>query len=285
MRLLFLGSLFLSVAMLSACTSSHKSEKWTWDKPSPKRSVAKGNPHFKVGRPYTVKGKRYYPKEKYSHSEVGIASWYGPGFHGRLTANGEVFDMNKISAAHKTLQLPCMVKVTNLRNNRVLIVRVNDRGPYHQNRVIDLSKRAAHELGILQRGTARVRVEVLPDQSRKLTRLARQGYFPEQPDRHHYRQEAAIKLARKPAHIRDFYPYVAKSQFSVTIKGIASPERALDYQDQLTKVGKVGIKECLVNGKRTFNLHIGPYQNKQEAIKVAGYLENMGHGVDILRVQ
>jgi|GEM_PF-1826073 len=283
MRLLFFISLIFSMAMLSACTTPQKTEKWTWDKPSPKTTKTKAKPHFKVGRSYKVKGKRYYPKETYNHTEVGIASWYGPGFHGRLTANGEVFDMNKISAAHKTLQLPCMVKVTNLRNNRSLLVRVNDRGPYHANRVIDLSKRAAHELGILQRGTARVRVEVLPDHSRHLTRLARQGHFPEQIDRRYYRQETMVRLARKPDHIRSIA--VQSRKFALQIKGISSPEKALDYQGQLAKIGKVGIKECLVNGKTTFNLHVGPYQNKQEAIKVAGYLEDMGHGVDILMLK
>ena len=126
------------------------------------------NPTYKVGNPYKINGKWYYPAINYEYDEVGYASWYGPGFHGKKTANGEIFNQNLISAAHRTLPLPSIVKVTNLENGKVLsFVRVNDRGPFAKNRIIDLSKEAAKELGFVNRGVAKVRVEILEDESRK----------------------------------------------------------------------------------------------------------------------
>ena len=118
-------------------------------------------PHYKVGNPYKIKGRWYYPKHDPDYEKVGVASWYGRQFHGRKTANGEVFDMNRLSAAHTTLPLPSVVEVTNLENGRKLRVRVNDRGPFAKNRVIDMSRAAARYLGFEQAGTARVRVRYL----------------------------------------------------------------------------------------------------------------------------
>ncbi|PQA85366.1 septal ring lytic transglycosylase RlpA family protein [Hyphococcus luteus] len=117
-----------------------------------------GSPHYKVGKPYKVNGKWYRPEEDPHYSKTGVASWYGSQFHGRLTANGEIFDMNRLSAAHTTLPLPSMVEVTNLENNRSILVRVNDRGPFAHGRIIDLSREAARRLGFEHQGTARVRV-------------------------------------------------------------------------------------------------------------------------------
>jgi rare lipoprotein A len=125
----------------------------------PGEPVPKGGGVYRVGKPYIVAGQTYVPEENTHYSAEGMASWYGDDFHGRLTANGEVFDMNAISAAHPTLPMPCYVRVTNLANRRSLVVRVNDRGPYHQNRVIDLSVRAAQLLGFHGDGVTRVRVE------------------------------------------------------------------------------------------------------------------------------
>lgn len=121
--------------------------------------IPKGGGVYRVGKPYKVAGKTYVPAENPDYSAEGLASWYGAGFHGRLTANGEVFDTNSISAAHPTLPMPCYVRVTNLRNNRSIIVRVNDRGPYHANRLIDVSNATADLLGFKNSGVARVRVD------------------------------------------------------------------------------------------------------------------------------
>jgi rare lipoprotein A len=122
--------------------------------------VPKGGGRELVGRPYQVAGRTYVPRENASgYSRVGLASWYGSAFHGRLTANGEIFDRSAVGAAHPTLPLPSYARVTNLENNRSMIVRVNDRGPYHANRLMDVSERVAEALEFKRSGTARVRVD------------------------------------------------------------------------------------------------------------------------------
>ncbi|MBU6456636.1 MAG: septal ring lytic transglycosylase RlpA family protein [Bradyrhizobium sp.] len=121
--------------------------------------VPKGGGTYRVGKPYTVGGRVYVPEEDVNYREEGLASWYGDDFHGRLTANGEVFDMEALTAAHPTLPMPCYARVTNLSNGKSLIVRVNDRGPYHGNRLIDVSNKAAELLDFKANGVARVRVE------------------------------------------------------------------------------------------------------------------------------
>ena len=121
--------------------------------------VPKGGGTYRVGKPYTVAGRVYVPEEDTSYREEGLASWYGDDFHGRLTANGEVFDMASLTAAHPTLPMPCYARVTNLSNGKSLVVRVNDRGPYHGNRLIDVSNKAAELLEFKGNGLARVRVE------------------------------------------------------------------------------------------------------------------------------
>ena len=123
--------------------------------------VPKGGGVYRVGKPYVVAGRTFVPEENTSYRSEGLASWYGRDFHGRQTANGEVFDMELITAAHPTLPMPSYVRVTNLSNKSSLIVRVNDRGPFHGNRVIDLSHKTAELLGFKSNGVARVRVEYI----------------------------------------------------------------------------------------------------------------------------
>ena len=121
--------------------------------------VPKGGGTYRVGKPYTVAGRVYVPEEDPNYRAEGLASWYGDDFHGRLTANGEVFDMTALTAAHTTLPIPSYARVTNLRNGKSVIVRVNDRGPYHGNRLIDVSNKAAELLEFKHNGVAKVRVE------------------------------------------------------------------------------------------------------------------------------
>jgi rare lipoprotein A len=121
--------------------------------------VPKGGGTYRVGKPYVVAGRTYVPEEDASYRAEGLASWYGDDFHGRLTANGEVFDMGSLTAAHPTLPMPCYARVTNLSNGKSLVVRVNDRGPYHGNRLIDVSNKAAELLEFKGNGVAKVRVE------------------------------------------------------------------------------------------------------------------------------
>ena len=121
---------------------------------------------YKVGKPYKVAGKYYYPREDRNYNKTGMASWYGDEFHGRKTANGEIFDMHAFTGAHKTLPLPSLVKVTNLSNGKSIIVRVNDRGPYHGGRIIDMSRAAANALGYRNKGVTKVRVEYFGEASK-----------------------------------------------------------------------------------------------------------------------
>lgn len=123
------------------------------------RAVPEGGGRYSVGKPYKIKGKWYRPRENPNYAATGVASWYGPNFHGRLTANGEIYNQYALSAAHPTLPLPSYVRVTNLENRRSVMVRVNDRGPYAHGRLIDLSARAAKLLDFTRKGVAQVRVE------------------------------------------------------------------------------------------------------------------------------
>ncbi|MCT7375398.1 septal ring lytic transglycosylase RlpA family protein [Chelativorans salis] len=124
-----------------------------------KSGLKRGGGRYHVGKPYSVKGKWYRPKEEPNYVTQGAASWYGSAFHGRLTANGEVYDMTHLTAAHPTMPLPSYARVTNLNNGSSIVVRVNDRGPFAEGRVIDLSKRAAEMLDYTHSGVAKVRVE------------------------------------------------------------------------------------------------------------------------------
>jgi rare lipoprotein A len=153
--------------------------------------VPKGGGVYRVGKPYVVAGRTYTPEEDVNYSAVGIASWYGDDFHGRYTANGEIYDMNSISAAHPTMPLPSYARVTNLKNHKSIIVRVNDRGPYAHDRIIDLSQRTAHLLGFYGHGLARVKVDYVGraplagSDDRKLLATLREG---DQPSRDRARE-------------------------------------------------------------------------------------------------
>jgi rare lipoprotein A len=137
-----------AAASLAACATVDKA-------PAPKPTAGAG---YKVGKPYQVGGVWYVPREQPDYDKVGMASWYGDAFHLKTTANGEIFDMHALTAAHTTLPLPSIVEVTNLSNGRKLRVRVNDRGPFAGNRIIDLSRESARQLGLERQGVARVRV-------------------------------------------------------------------------------------------------------------------------------
>lgn len=158
-----LGMVSAAVLLLAACAetqlAAHTAKRVTGSVSIPVTGS------YKIGNPYQIDGTWYYPKEDFSYRENGVASWYGPDFHGKATANGEVYDMNDLTAAHRTLPLPSIVRVTNLDNNRSLILRVNDRGPFAKNRIIDVSRRGAQLLGFEAKGTTQVRVEILREES------------------------------------------------------------------------------------------------------------------------
>jgi rare lipoprotein A len=155
----------VSLALLVAnCAANTTGTRITNNNYSPRvvsdgEPVPRGGGSYKLGQPYTINGRTYYPSHDPKYRAEGIASWYGSDFHGRRTANGEVYDMNSITAAHPTMPMPSYARVTNLENGRSIIVRVNDRGPYAYGRIIDLSTGTAKALGTYGAGLARVRVE------------------------------------------------------------------------------------------------------------------------------
>lgn len=167
------GGAFVSLggcadSAIQRLASGHSKEYFPssiWGPASP-RVVADGEPvprgggTYMVGKPYTIAGRTYYPSEK-RYAATGLASWYGDAFHGRRTANGEVYDRDSVSAAHPTMPLPSYARVTNLRNHYSMIVRVNDRGPFASNRIMDVSRKTAEALDFRHTGTARVKVEYL----------------------------------------------------------------------------------------------------------------------------
>ena len=137
-----IGAAALLTAMalvIAACSKSERGPKLSKRVIPLGQPVPKGGGRYKVGNPYQIAGKWYYPKEDYEYVETGIASWYGPGFHGKRTANGEIYDQNALTAAHRTLPMPSAVRVTNLENGRSLTLRVNDRGPFARGRIIDVT--------------------------------------------------------------------------------------------------------------------------------------------------
>jgi rare lipoprotein A len=152
------------LALLAACAGRGPAP------PGPEGNLGHGT--YKIGQPYEIDGVWYYPAQDYSYDQTGIASWYGEDFHGKYTANGEIYDLNALTAAHRTLPMPSIVEVTDLENGRSIRLRVNDRGPYARGRIIDVSRRAAQLLGFEGKGTAKVRVRILVPESIQAASLA-----------------------------------------------------------------------------------------------------------------
>jgi rare lipoprotein A len=204
--------------------------------------IPKGNGRYHVGKPYVIAGVTYVPQENPNYRAVGTASWYGDAFHGRLTSNGEIFDMRSLTAAHPTLPLPSYVRVTNMTNGKSVVVRVNDRGPFHSNRVIDVSSRAAELLGFRHHGTARVRVEYVgkanlngsddrrleatlshngtPAPSPNPVRVAQQRPFIEQPETPQVMQRRPAPVATAEAKTRPATVPTSFSPASLTARGL-----------------------------------------------------------------
>ncbi len=254
----FLG-VTAACAVLAACAGQQKAPAPTYTgpvapvKPAPRPAdvppwgeapVPSGKGGiYKVGNPYVINGVTYVPREDPSYSETGIASWYGPQFHGARTANGEIFDMELVSAAHRTLPMPSLVRVTNLENGRSMVVRLNDRGPYARGRIIDMSKKAAELLGFQGAGTARVRVEY----------VGRAPLEEGAPVQVAVKQEAPKKLAGEPKGI-----YVQAGAFG-------NPDNANRLKDKLQIVGPARVHTALVNGTNFYRVRLGPFAQVEDA--------------------
>lgn len=264
-------------------------------------SQSKGT--FKVGKPYQIKGTTYYPEETYDYVETGIASWYGPGFHASKTASGERYDQNELTAAHRTLQMPSLVRVTNLDTGRSVVVRVNDRGPFAKGRIIDVSSKAAELLGMVKTGTARVKIELLANESRALADAARSGrstkgvevafnktgqlpsgYYsaPTGPvasdipsseaDIVQVAQVESIKGHYNQGH---FYPdpvvqqvAVTQSQIFVQAGTFGDVNNARRLALKLGGIGNVSVEPADYSGRVLYRVRLGPLENTRKADNV-----------------
>ena len=260
---------------------------------------------YKIGKPYQIKGVWYYPKENFEYDETGIGSWYGPKFHGRKTANGETYDMNGISAAHRTLPLPSIVRVTNLNNGRTLNLRINDRGPYAHGRILDLSRRAAQLLGFEKQGTARIRVRILANESRAIaTRLKGDAELvkvgspitvnslpkakvssqelpsigtagttptpvetPPPPPEPVTMTDSGDQLASLPADDErvSIEPVLQQTRIFIQAGAFSNFDNANRVRARLSSLGPVKVSPVLISGRDSFRVRVGPLSSVAEA--------------------
>jgi rare lipoprotein A len=260
-----------------------------------------GAPVYKVGAPYQIDGTWYYPAEDYTYDQTGIASWYGPKFDGRRTANGEIFDMTKMTAAHRTLPLPSVVQVTNLENGRQIVVRVNDRGPFARGRIIDLSRKSARRLGFARRGTAKVRVRILAEESLTLNFDARRGAAAEPrqttitavprqavteigisppkkfrlPKQVAARSDVASAAAAFEAAPVTVVP-VRPSSIFVQAGAFADAGNAKRLRDRLASVGPTRIDKVVVAKRKFYRVRMGPVATVADGDKLLSAVVGAG---------
>jgi len=243
--------------------------------------------HYKIGNPYEVKGVRYRPRVQPNYAETGVASWYGKPFHGRRTANGETYDMNELTAAHKTLPMPTMVRVTNLENGRSMVLRVNDRGPFVNGRIIDVSRRSAQLLGFYRPGTAKVKVEVVSagggfiadagetsDAERAAVAAAPRGEVAVEslPPPEGVTQAPAT-AASTPASVRK--RPVEPTEMYIQAGAFVEQGNAVRLQSRLADLGNVGVSSVVVDGVRFFRVRIGPLETLEAAdLRLAQMIDN-----------
>jgi len=283
-----LAAAVTTALLLAACGSSQTAPG---TRPSPPAAPGQIG-SYKVGTPYQIRGVWYHPVVDYRYNETGIASWYGPGFHGRLTANGERYDQHDLTAAHPTLPMPSLVRVTNLENGRSLKLRINDRGPFANNRIIDVSQRAAQLLGFERQGTASVRVEVLEEESRQLAAIARgeQAPPPRQPAPEVQVAAAPVETVQReqvppPAQVQPAQaaPAPAPAPQAPQPDGVVTQEpvrptslfiqagsfteygNASRLAERLTPHGSVQIEPAAVEGRSFYRVRIGPMASVDQA--------------------
>jgi rare lipoprotein A len=294
-RLACFAALALSLAACGTTPSGSSNE------PTPPGG---GKGIYKVGTPYQIDGTWYYPSEDWNYDETGIASWYGEQFHGKYTANGEIFDLNQMTAAHRTLPMPTVVRVTNLENGRSIEVRVNDRGPYARGRIIDMSRRAAQLLGYEGQGTAKVRVQIdVPASIQAASLAGRRGTEPAvaaapPPQAAPLKPVAAEALPAPPgvsvAANRPVLPPVptppqnlppqpgqpiAEAPLPEKVQVVpvkptgifiqagafSSVDRAVQLKTRLEKFGPVNVTTAKVSGVNMYRVRVGPISSVDQA--------------------
>jgi rare lipoprotein A len=267
-----------------------------YDGPDP---IPYGGGRYKVGNAYQIAGRTYHPREDTSYDETGTASWYGDRFHRRQTANGEWFDMNRLTAAHPTLPLPIYARVTNLGNNKSIVVRINDRGPYAHDRLIDLSRASAEALDFIRAGTARVRVQYLGrapldddgsdliamNNGRATTTVAQATQSSDLVSGQSHTASAAEQNDRGPAE-----PAASTGNFSgnsgstatsgryfIQAASFSNRNNALMLHDRLQTIGNVQIDESTVGTRTYYRVRVGPLADTASADNALREVISAGH--------
>ena len=247
---------------------------------------------YKIGKPYQIEGQWYYPKKYRKYNRVGVASWYGSEFQGRRTANGEIFDMNLLTAAHPTLPLPVMARVTNLKNGRSIIVRVNDRGPFKRNREIDLSRRAAEILRYKTQGTTKVRVKYLGRaplyNSRGKLIYGKEAHEPIMDKAviaSNQRYISTKHIVTKQVEMRHLDGTIRRKKQNVFINkphyvqvGVFSQEStAYNLVKKLENIENIQVDRIDKGGQYLFRVRLGPLESRITANKIIDTVLDYGH--------
>lgn len=289
MRLWSAGAMCVCMVGLTACSTSYYSGPVSYTPSNHKAPVVTGK--RKVGKPYKIMGKWYTPiHSSEGYKQKGIASWYGKEFHGKKTANGEVYDMHAFTAAHTTLPLPTYVRVTNLENGRHIKVRVNDRGPFLRGRLIDMSYAGAKALGFAEQGTARVLVEAYPTNGTALNAAprARQRMAYVAPKRpvssgftHRISQKASPKTGMQQTNTQQMHDALSIQQsvpIYVQTGAFSSFPNAQKQKQEIEKYyNTIKIVETQVNGKPFYRVRVGPIQAVHVADQVLAKLAYEGY--------
>ena len=272
----------MSILMLAACGTPSKPD---------------GRSSYKVGGTYVIAGQVYTPDENYRYNESGMASWYGPGFHGKRTANGEAYDQHAMTAAHRTLPMPSVVRVTNLSNGNTVILRVNDRGPFAHNRIIDVSRAAAERLDMVRSGVASVRVEILAEESKRVKEIAQNGgsvseQMAAMRDASSVPAVAAAPLPTTPPQTARPAPAAAPSPsitaaaagaaptgpgFFVQAGAFSSIDGAERVRATLARFGDSAISQTSFGPTSLYRVRLGPYNSADAAQSAMGRVQQAGY--------
>lgn len=228
---------------------------------------------YKIGNPYQIEGVWYYPAEDPQYGETGVASWYGKAFHGKRTANGAIYDMNALTAAHRTLPMPFNVRVTNLDNGRSIVLIINDRGPFARGRIIDVSRRAAQLLGFERKGTTLVRVEAVPGQGRRQPLLSRV----EDPEAPSLPAAPTGSVERQALTEIASVDVIADRSIFIQAGAFSNPENARRLSVSLASLGRVVTTMVTVDGKDIYRVRLGPVATAEGAEALLERVIGAGH--------
>ena len=291
------GLLCAIAVTLAGCSGGGKQDPFAgvgsplWDEA--KGPIPKGGGRRHVGKPYDVAGQKFYPRHDPSYDRTGVASWYGPKFHKRMTSNGEWFDMNQLTAAHTTMELPSYAKVTNLENGRTVVVRVNDRGPFVNDRIIDMSKRSADVLGFRGKGKTKARVQYIgpapindPDyghlaaMNQELERGTplRQMIAGADLRNGRYGEQAPVYAAASvDTSTASIAPAANQGGYFVQVAAFSDPSNAERAKADLQDVGNVLVEAASGSYGPVYRVRVGPMQSESEAQAALDTIRARGH--------